>query len=86
MLNAGVGEQRPLFPATHRGHLAAAMRAGLRHAGHLTPCGLRKQIFGPIKQGRGFRQFLFRGFVRVLNGWALSCTAHTVVKLTRATA
>jgi hypothetical protein len=66
------------------------MRAGFRNAGHLTPCGLRKQIsepaFGPIKQAKRFRQFLFRGFVKVLNGWALSCTAHTVVKFTRATA
>jgi hypothetical protein len=48
---------------------------------------LRKQIvepvFGQIKQGRGFRQFLLRGLEKVKAEWALICTAHNLTKLAR---
>jgi hypothetical protein len=59
------------------------------------PCGrprgrrsryrLRKQtvepVLGQIKQARGFRQFLLRGFAKVEAEWALICTAHNLTKL-----
>src|SRR5271155_6064649 len=39
---------------------------------------LRKQppepVFGQIKQARGFRQFLLRGFEKVRAEWAIVCT------------
>ena len=38
-------------------------------------------VFGQIKQGRGFRQFLLRGLRQVRGGWALICTTHNVLKL-----
>ena len=57
--------------------------------GFETPYRLRKQIveavFGQIKQGRGFRQFLLRGIDKVRAEWALICLAHNLVKLARAT-
>ena len=47
--------------------------------------GLRKQVvepvFGQIKQGRGFRQFLLRGREKVNAEWHLICTGHNVLKL-----
>jgi len=41
-------------------------------------------VFGQIKQGRGFRQFLLRGMRKVRGEWALICTTHNVLKLWRA--
>jgi transposase len=42
-------------------------------------------VFGQIKQGRGFRQFLLRGHQQVRGEWALICTTHNVLKLWRST-
>ena len=42
-------------------------------------------VFGQIKQGRGFRQFLLRGHHQVRCEWALICTTHNVLKLWRST-
>jgi hypothetical protein len=38
-------------------------------------------VFGQIKQARGFRQFLMRGFDKVRAEWAIVCTAHNLLKL-----
>ena len=40
-------------------------------------------MFGQIKQGRGFRQFLLRGLERVQGEWSLICTGHNLLKLFR---
>jgi len=42
-------------------------------------------VFGQIKQGRGFRQFLLRSHDQVRGEWALICTTHNVMKLWRST-
>jgi len=47
---------------------------------------LPEPVFGQIKHGLGFRQFLRRGLQRVAQEWSLVCTAHNVLKLYRATA
>jgi transposase len=60
-----------------------AMRAKIRAGGHQSPYRLRKQlpepVFGQIKQARGFRQFLLRGYERVRAEWAIVCTAHNLL-------
>lgn len=38
-------------------------------------------VFGQIKQGRGFRQFLLRGVEKVKCEWSLICTTHNILKL-----
>jgi hypothetical protein len=62
-----------------------AMRAKIKAGGHASPYRLRKQlpepVFGQVKQARGFRQFLLRGFENVRAEWALVCTAHNLLKL-----
>jgi transposase len=62
-----------------------AMREKIRAGGHDSPYRLRKQlpepVFGQIKQGRGFRQFLMRGIEKVRAEWALICTTHNLLKL-----
>jgi transposase len=40
-------------------------------------------VFGQIKQARGFRQFLLRGFEKVQGEWSLICTTHNILKLYR---
>ncbi len=40
-------------------------------------------VFGQIKQGRGFRQFLLRGIEKVRGEWSLVCLTHNVLKLYR---
>ena len=40
-------------------------------------------VFGRIKQGRGFRQFLLRGLEKVNGEWSLICTGHNLLKLFR---
>lgn len=47
--------------------------------------GLRKElpepVFGQIKQGRGFRQFLLRGLNKVKSEWKFICAGHNLLKL-----
>ena len=40
-------------------------------------------VFGQIKQGRGFRQFLLRGLAKVNREWLLVCAGHNLLKLFR---
>ena len=40
-------------------------------------------VFGQIKAGRGFRQFLMRGLDKVQGEWSLICTGHNLLKLFR---
>jgi transposase len=40
-------------------------------------------VIGQIKQARGFRQFLLRGFENVQAEWALVCATHNILKLHR---
>jgi len=62
-----------------------AMRAKIKAGGHASPYRLRKQlpepVFGQIKQARGFRQFLLRGFEKVRGEWAIVCSVHNLLKL-----
>lgn len=43
--------------------------------------GTVEPVFGQIKQGRGFRQFLLRGLEKVEREWQLICTGHNLLKL-----
>lgn len=43
--------------------------------------GIAEPVFGQIKQGRGLRQFLLRGVVKVDGEWSLWCMTHNVLKV-----
>ena len=45
--------------------------------------GIVEPVIGQIKQARGFRQFLLRGFEMVQGEWSLVCTTHNIFKLYR---
>lgn len=78
-------------PATPRGRppaglsVADRMRRTLRTTRGRRRYARRKAIvepvFGQIKQGRGYRQFLLRGMRQVRGEWALICTTHNMLKL-----
>ena len=52
--------------------------------GNATLCGCKLGAgIRPIKQGRGFRQFLLRGLEKVNGEWSLICTGHNLLKLFR---
>jgi len=78
-------EQKLRRRRENQGPLAQQMRRRIQRGGHQSRYRLRKQIvepvFGQIKAGRGFRQFLLRGRTKVSGEWALVCTAHNLVKL-----
>jgi hypothetical protein len=67
------------------GRWVQRMRQRLRQGARRSRYRFRKQIvepvFGQIKHGRGFRQFLLRGQNRVACEWSLLCTAHNLLKL-----
>lgn len=58
---------------TKRGRLAYAKRKEIV-----------EPVFGQIKRGRGFRQFLLRGLAKVRAEWSLICMGHNMLKLWRA--
>ena len=80
-----------VIPAAPRGRppaelsVADRMRRTLRTQRGRRRYARRKAIvepvFGQIKQGRGYRQFLLRGMRNVRGEWALICTTHNVRKL-----
>jgi hypothetical protein len=37
-------------------------------------------VFGQMKHGRGFRQFLLRGLAKVRGEWSLLCLTHNMLK------
>ena len=65
--------------------VADRMRRKLRTKKGKEIYGLRKElpepVFGQIKQGRGFDQFLLRGEEKVGGEWKLICTGHNLLKL-----
>jgi transposase len=69
--------------------VAGRMQRALRTKRGRAIYGKRKEtvepVFGQIKQGRGFRQFLLRGLMKVKGEWSLICTTHNMLKLWRAT-
>ena len=61
------------------GRLEASRAAYARRKGIVEP------VFGQIKQGLGFRQFLLRGLAKMRGEWRLVCTVHNLLKLWRRT-
>jgi hypothetical protein len=59
----------------------------LARAGRCSRYRLRKSVvkpvFGQIKQGQGFRQFLLRGVAKVQGERSLICTVHNLLKLAK---
>jgi transposase len=73
--------------ASPEGSVREQMRHKLQTPEGQTVYKMRKAIvepvFGQIKEGRGFRRFLFRGLAQVAAEWTLICLTHNLLKLFR---
>jgi len=76
-----------LKPNAPRGDAARKMREKLLREEAAAAYRLRGQtiepVFGQIKEGRGFRRFLFRGLTQVRAEWRLIGLTHNLLKLFR---
>lgn len=73
--------QRCIAPDSRMAKMALRLRRGGRRSRYRLRKQIVEPVFGQIKQARGFRQFLLRGFDKVDHEWALICTVHNLTKL-----
>ena len=66
-----------------RDRMRRKLRTKRGRARYALRMGTVEPVFGQIKQGRGFRQFLLRGLEKVSSEWLLICTGHNLLKLFR---
>jgi len=59
------------------------LRTVLGQAIYATRKGIVEPVYGQIKYGSGFREFLLRGLEKVRGEWSLVCLAHNIKKLYR---
>ena len=84
------GERRVSCPrgplpktATHVDRMARKLQTKAGAAAYAVRKAIVEPVIGQIKQARGFRQFLLRGFEQVQGEWSLVCTTHNILKLYR---
>lgn len=64
--------------------MSQRLKQGARRSRYRFRKQIVEPVFGQIKQGRGFQQFLLRGENNVAGEWSLLCTAHNLLKLAAA--
>jgi transposase len=69
--------------ATHVDRMSRKLHTKAGAAVYAARKAIVEPVIGQIKQARGFRQFLLRGFEKVQGEWALVCTTHNILKLHR---
>jgi len=84
------GMERPACPrgplpkgATRVDRMKRKLQTKVGAAVYATRKMIVEPVFGQIKQGRGFRQFLLRGLAKVRGEWALVCLTHNILKMYR---
>jgi hypothetical protein len=66
---------------TPKERMARKLRTPQGRATYARRKGMVEPIFGQIKHGRGFRQFLLRGLEKMRGEWSLICLTHNLRKL-----
>jgi hypothetical protein len=69
--------------ATRVDRLARKLHTKAGAAAYAARKAIVEPVIGQIKQARGFRQFVLRGFEKVQGEWSLVCTTHNILKLYR---
>jgi transposase len=81
------GDAVAVGPPAAQATVKERMTHKLRTEGGRACYAKRKQIvepvFGQMKHGRGFRQFLMRGLKKVQGEWKLLCLTHNLLKIWR---
>jgi hypothetical protein len=70
-------------PATPQERMAAKVRTPAGRALYARRTVIVEPVFGPIKEGRGFRRFLLRGLVKIRGEWRLVCVTHNLLTIWR---
>jgi transposase len=70
-------------PATHVDRMSRKLHTKAGAAIYAARKAIVEPVIGQIKEARGFRRFLLRGFEKVQGEWALVCTTHNILKLYR---
>jgi transposase len=73
----------PRAGATVKERMAHKLRTPAGRACYAQRKQIVEPVFGQIKQGRGFRQFLLRGLQKVQGEWKLVCLTHNLLKIWR---
>lgn len=76
-------EGPPPEDATVKEKMAYKLRTPKGRACYAKRKQIVEPVFGQIKQGRGFRQFLVRGIQKVRGEWNLVCLTHNLLKIWR---
>jgi len=84
------GESPPAVPrgripkgATRKDRMARKLRTKKGRETYSKRKGTVEPVFGQIKEVRGLRRFLLRGFQNVRGEWSLMCLTHNLLKLFR---
>jgi len=80
---AGPVGDPPPAGATVKERMAHKLRTPEGRACYAQRKQIVEPVFGQIKQGRGFRQFLLRGLPKVQGEWRLVCLTHNLLKIWR---
>lgn len=80
---ASEGAGPPPAEATVKERMAHKLRTPAGRACYAQRKQIVEPVFGQIKQGRGFRQFLLRGLRKVQGEWTLACLTHNLLKIWR---
>ena len=70
---------------SRRGRMARKLRTKKGRAHYGRRKVIVEPVFGQIKRGLGFTQFLLNGREKIRGEWALICMAHNLKKLHAAT-
>ena len=71
------------YPSTCRDRMRRKLQTKRGRQRYALRMATVEPVFGQIKAGRGFRQFLLRGLDKVNGEWSLICTGHNLLKLFR---
>jgi transposase len=70
-------------PATPKERMRAKLDTETGRALYARRKTIVEPVFGQIKEGRGFRQFLLRGLAKIRGEWRLVCLTHNLLKIWR---
>jgi hypothetical protein len=82
-VGATVAVDPPAAGATVKERMAHKLRTEAGRACYAKRKQIVEPVFGQIKHGRGFRQFLLRGLKKVQGEWKLVCLTHNLLKIWR---
>ena len=79
----GAPPEAPEAPRTAKERMAAQVRSEPGRALYARRKVIVEPVFGPSKEGRGFRRFSLRGLKKIRGEWCVVCLTHNLLKIWR---